>query len=44
MAKARIEGWIDFYNGVRRHQELEMRTPDQVCYGLGSGLPREETA
>ena len=25
---------MDFYNRVHRHQELGIRTPDQVYYGL----------
>ncbi len=44
MARAGIGAWIDFYNGVRRHQGLGMRKLDQVYYGLGSGLPGEVAA
>ena len=44
MARAGIGAWIDFYDGVRRHQGLGMRTPDQVYYGLNSGLPKEVAA
>ncbi len=40
-AKSGIGGWIGFYNKVRRHQGLGSRTPQQVYYGLDSGLPKE---
>ena len=40
-ARAGIGRWIEFYNKVRRHQGLGNRTPDQVYYGLDSGLPKE---
>ena len=33
-AKAEIGKWIGFYNERRGHQGLDMRTPDQVYYGL----------
>ncbi len=32
-AKAGIGEWIGFYNERRRHQGLDMRTPDMVYYG-----------
>jgi transposase InsO family protein len=31
--------WMDFYNQDRRHASLDRMTPDQVYYGLPSGLP-----
>ena len=34
-AKAGIGEWIGFYNERRPHQGLDMKTPDQVYYGLG---------
>ena len=40
-AKSGIGGWIGFYNKVRRHQGLGNCTPQQVYYGLDSGLPKE---
>ena len=33
-AKAGIGEWIGFYNERRPHQGLDMKTPDQVYYGL----------
>ena len=32
MARAGIGAWIDFYNGVRRHQGLGMRKPDFLSF------------
>lgn len=34
-AKSGIGEWIGFYNERRPHQGLDMKTPDQVYYGLG---------
>ena len=34
-----IGDWMDFYNQDRRHASLDRMTPDQVYYGLPSGLP-----
>ena len=34
----------NFYHRGRRHQGLEMRTPDQGCYSLDSDLPKEVAA
>ena len=34
-----IGDWMDFYNQNRRHANLNRLTPDQVYYGLPSGLP-----
>jgi len=38
-AQAGIGTWIEFYNQDRRHASLNRKTPDQVYYGLPSGLP-----
>jgi putative transposase len=38
-AKQSIGDWITFYNQDRRHASLDRMTPDQVYYGLPSGLP-----
>lgn len=38
-AKQCIGDWIEFYNQDRRHASLDRMTPDQVYYGLPSGLP-----
>ena len=35
-----IGDWMDFYNQDRRHTSLNRMTPDQVYYGLSSGLPK----
>ena len=32
---------MEFYNKTRRHQGLGNRTPDQVYYGLDSGLSED---
>ena len=38
-AQQSIGDWINFYNQDRRHASLNRMTPDQVYYGLSSGLP-----
>jgi len=32
--------WLTFYNQDRRHASLKRMTPDQIYYGLPSGLPK----
>jgi len=36
-----IGHWMDFYNQNRRHASLNRMTPDQVYYGLSSGLSQD---
>ena len=38
-AEQSIGDWMEFYNQDRRHASLDRMTPDQVYYGLPSGLP-----
>jgi putative transposase len=38
-ARDSIDRWMRFYNQDRRHASLGRMTPDQVYYGLPSGLP-----
>lgn len=38
-ARQGIGHWMNFYNQDRRHASLGRMTPDQVYYGLPSGLP-----
>jgi len=38
-AQQGIGDWMSFYNQDRRHASLNRKTPDQVYYGLPSGLP-----
>jgi putative transposase len=38
-AEQGIGNWMTFYNQDRRHASLNRKTPDQVYYGLPSGLP-----